>query len=287
MSPGTTECQAYAVPELDGIKYTLVDTPGFDDSSRDDLEILKSIVGYLAGHGDSSISGIIYLHRITDMKMTGTSVLNLQMLKKFCGEEFYSRVALVSTMWDNIPNDELRGEGESRERQLKEQDRYWGEMIHGRSKTFRFDGKQASGLDILRHFSSSATDTLPLPQLIKELRERPACEETSAGRIILDERRKREQKKLKEMEKEKADMEAEKAEQDAELMQMSLELEKKKQDLSDSFTSDQTWPRRRRDLRHEHSSGNRRHSWGNEGHARPSIRAAVLEVVREILPKLR
>lgn len=207
---GTTECKAYIATDH-GVEYTLVDTPGFDDSSRDDMEILKSIAGYLGSRGRPSISGIIYLHRITDNRMTGTSAVNLQMLKKLCGELFYPHVTLVSTMWDKIPNEDMHVLARNREQQLIESD-YWDEMVRRGSRIFQFHGDRDSGLNILRNFSKSTADKLPLPQLVAERNQGRAWEETSAGQIILEERHRREQKRIKDMAEEKAELEAEKAE---------------------------------------------------------------------------
>ncbi|KAI4598704.1 hypothetical protein KJ359_002596 [Pestalotiopsis sp. 9143b] len=209
-SRGTTECKAYIATDH-GVEYTLVDTPGFDDSSRDDMEILKSIAGYLGSRGRPSISGIIYLHRITDNRMTGTSAVNLQMLKKLCGELFYPHVTLVSTMWDKIPTEDMHVLARNREQQLIESD-YWGEMVRRGSRIFQFHGDRDSGLNILRNLSKSTAGKLPLPQLVAERNQGRAWEETAAGQIILEERHKREQKRIKDMAEEKAELEAEKAE---------------------------------------------------------------------------
>ena len=51
------------------------DTPGFDDSSRSDTDVLKNIVYWLGVMREKSIklSGIIYLHWITDNRVGGTA----------------------------------------------------------------------------------------------------------------------------------------------------------------------------------------------------------------------
>ncbi|KAJ1334959.1 hypothetical protein MN608_01691 [Microdochium nivale] len=63
----------------------LIDTPGFDDmlpgSTRSDTEELKDIAFFLAQTYGRAIrlAGIIYLHRITDMRISGSALKNLAM----------------------------------------------------------------------------------------------------------------------------------------------------------------------------------------------------------------
>jgi hypothetical protein len=58
-----------------------VDTPGFDDSTKTDTQILMDVTDWLnrAYLADILLSGIIYLHRIIDAKMGGqASKVSLQ-----------------------------------------------------------------------------------------------------------------------------------------------------------------------------------------------------------------
>ncbi|CAM1505055.1 Fc.00g106920.m01.CDS01 [Cosmosporella sp. VM-42] len=65
----------------------LVDTPGFDDTTRSDTDVLKDIATWLTNsyQKDLKLSGIMYLHRITDHRMVGSAKKNLFMFKKLCG----------------------------------------------------------------------------------------------------------------------------------------------------------------------------------------------------------
>ncbi|KAF3808313.1 hypothetical protein GCG54_00006934 [Colletotrichum gloeosporioides] len=101
--------------KLDGHDVTLVDTPGFDDSERSDTEILELIANWLgSSYKDNTLlSGIVYLHRISDL----------------CGTENLSKVCLLTTMWDKVTPEF----GEAKERELKSPDGFWGLMIAVRS----------------------------------------------------------------------------------------------------------------------------------------------------------
>lgn len=61
--------------------FFLVDTPGFDDSTETDTQILMEVTDWLnrAYLADILLSGIFYLHRIIDIKMGGqASKVSLQ-----------------------------------------------------------------------------------------------------------------------------------------------------------------------------------------------------------------
>ena len=48
------------------------------------------------------LSGVIYLHRITDRKLCGSSRKNLNVFRQLCGDEALTNVAIVTNMWENV-----------------------------------------------------------------------------------------------------------------------------------------------------------------------------------------
>lgn len=128
---GTSEPGVYSYFH-NGKTVCLIDTPGFDDTNRSDTDILKDIAFYLSSIYSKKVklAGIIYLHRITDVRMTGSSYKNLRMLEKLCGDGAMSKVVLVTTMWNLLGrpgSDHTVAVGEQREAMLK--DKFWGK--HG------------------------------------------------------------------------------------------------------------------------------------------------------------
>lgn len=92
---------------------------------------------------DIKLAGILYLHRISDNRMAGTPLKNLDMFQKLCGEDAFEKVILITTMWQEVDQDiEVR-----REAELKRN--YWAEMISRGSRTARFRNMQQSAWDIL------------------------------------------------------------------------------------------------------------------------------------------
>ncbi|KAJ3553263.1 hypothetical protein NP233_g12686 [Leucocoprinus birnbaumii] len=91
-------------PNFPGRNIVLIDTPGFDDTTRTDMEILNMISEWLKKTYESKIklSGLIYLHRITDNRMAGSPYKNLRMFGELCGDLVMTQVVLVTTMWEKV-----------------------------------------------------------------------------------------------------------------------------------------------------------------------------------------
>lgn len=132
-------------------KFVLLDTPGFDDTDRSDTDILREIANWLIISYENSVflSGIIYMHRITDVRLGGSSLRNLRMFKKLLGEDPLPRVILVTTFWDLIPT--LK-DGELREQQLCQEHGFWKDMIARGSRIARSLQDRDSALSILELF---------------------------------------------------------------------------------------------------------------------------------------
>ncbi|KAG8942194.1 hypothetical protein FRC03_003535, partial [Tulasnella sp. 419] len=85
-----------------GYRIFLIDTPGFDDTHNSDTAILKTIAGWLelAHRGGKRLNGLLYLHRITDIRVSGMSHRNMKLFNKLCGKESMKNVVLCTTMWN-------------------------------------------------------------------------------------------------------------------------------------------------------------------------------------------
>ncbi|KAF4582667.1 hypothetical protein EYR40_002590 [Pleurotus pulmonarius] len=122
-----------------------VDTPGFDDTHKSDVEILEMIAGWLKQTYEQNVklAGILYFHRITDNRMAGTPLKNLHMFEKLCGKDALQNIILTTTMWDEV--DEPTGE--QREKELERH--YWKTMISQGSKTMRYQNTDKSAWNII------------------------------------------------------------------------------------------------------------------------------------------
>jgi hypothetical protein len=184
---GTADVQMFDFLHPSGKHIFLIDTPGFDDTNLTDTQVLTTIAAYLSNMyiKDIRLSGIIYLHRITDVRLGGSALKNLSMFKKLCGEDFYSNIVLATTMWGNLTGPSLFEEvGIQREKQLLADPKWWGLMSQRGSKVYRHQAERQSALDIVDYLVQRS-ETAPLLDIEKELvDEKKTLVETSAGQEI-------------------------------------------------------------------------------------------------------
>jgi hypothetical protein len=130
------------------VRVHLIDTPGFDDTNLSDVQVLQNIAHWLSTSFRSGIrlSGIIFLHRISDPRLAGSGRRNLMMFKKLCGEKAYQSVVLATSMWSKVTEEE----GERREKELIETPEFWGHMYQKGSQVFRYLNTRESGLDLVK-----------------------------------------------------------------------------------------------------------------------------------------
>ncbi|KAG0641239.1 P-loop containing nucleoside triphosphate hydrolase protein [Tuber brumale] len=190
----TREVQSYSF-EYGGVKITLVDTPGFDDSNRSDTEVLQDIENWTSTtyREKRLLSGIIYLHPITDSRMGGSAMKNLRVFQGLCGQEVLENVFLTTTKWSNVDLDE----GEIRENSLRNGD-FWGRLIDRGATLQRFHGTRESGLELIRKLMPN--ERKPLDLQVQIVNHHMTLLETNVGKCINGELIELEKKHRKEIE---------------------------------------------------------------------------------------
>lgn len=134
---------------VDTTSVWLIDTPGFDDTFRSEIEVLREVAVWLnrAYQNNIKLTGIIYFHPITETRMRHSALQNLRMFKKLCGEDGLGSVVLATTMWSqqkDVP-------AENREKELLEDPRFWKHMIDRGSVVFRHDSARKSAAEIVNY----------------------------------------------------------------------------------------------------------------------------------------
>jgi hypothetical protein len=158
----------------------LIDTPGFDDSARTDTEILTEISQLLAFQYESGLSlkGLIYVHRITDIRYARSSVKTLNIFQKICGAKALKNVILVTTRWGEVD----QAQGAERERELRSQ--FWKYMLGHGSTMMRYHGDQDSAVTIASQLLQKSTIVLELQRELVD--EKKNLDQTSAGAYVND-----------------------------------------------------------------------------------------------------
>ncbi|KAG9508370.1 hypothetical protein J7337_001934 [Fusarium musae] len=192
---GTSIVDVYPYEVTSDFTVYLIDTPGFDDTGRSDTEVLSEIAAWLTDSYKHKIRlhGIIYLHRISDVRMQGSAKKNLVTFKELCGEDALKKVVLASTMWDIVPADKAT----KREQELKDTPEFWGWMLSKGSSIHRYNNTAESAREIILslagHNAPIATDLQK--QMVDEGK---SLDETSAGQGLKSELLKERQKLTKE-----------------------------------------------------------------------------------------
>lgn len=107
---------------LNDRQIQLLDTPGFDDSTKNNIELLQDIVAYLwylARFPDHfQVQGVIFLHDISETRFSGSQRTTLSILKQICGDKALGNVIVGTTMW-NSTNPKKLSEQKIRENAIK------------------------------------------------------------------------------------------------------------------------------------------------------------------------
>jgi hypothetical protein len=178
------------------VNIYLIDTPGFDDTTRSDTDVLKEVAGWLTDSYSNKVklNGILYMHRITDPRMQGSAMMNLVMFKKLCGHDALKNVTLVTTMWDKVDPDD----GARRENQLRTTAEYWGSMLTQGSRMDRHHNTRDSAMRLLERFVRQPDATLSIQQ--EMVLGKKSLNDTEAGKGLISELAKAEERFKKKLE---------------------------------------------------------------------------------------
>ncbi|KAF4614552.1 hypothetical protein D9613_003464 [Agrocybe pediades] len=141
----TSQVEAVRVknPFQRGNRAVLIDTPGFNDGTTPDLEVLQMIGDWIE-RAHLNPLGVLYFHRITDSRVDGAAQRTLDMLSQFCGASASKNLVFVTTMWD-LP-DPIR-QNNRIEKILKTS--YWKGMISQQARVARFLNNRQSAWKII------------------------------------------------------------------------------------------------------------------------------------------
>jgi len=174
----TTEVQLANEFTIDGQQVILIDTPGFDDTTKSDTDILTLIATFLATtyeHG-STLSGVIYIHRISDKRFTGIAGRNFKMFRELCGDSTLRNVVLVTNMWGEVSQDV----GEEREEELTTN--FFKPVLDKGAQLVRHHNTPRSAHDTIRRIMRNRPAVLQIQrELVDEGRD---INDTAAGEAI-------------------------------------------------------------------------------------------------------
>ena len=166
----------------------LIDTPGFNDTLRSDGDITVEISKCLLAQKRLGVRlmGVLYLHDITQARMTGSFNKELEILKRMVGIQNYKHIILVTTKWALNT-----GQSNFEKRHAELQDKYWKDLINEGAGVCKFDGSPESAIGIVSQLNTVAEVTLALQDQMTARKHTP-LEDTDVGKYVLEKRRKNE-----------------------------------------------------------------------------------------------
>lgn len=174
----------------------LVDTPGFNDTYRSDGDILQNLVEWLANtyKNGTKLSGIIYLHRITDVRMQGSAMRNLRVFRELCGPGFFPHVTLCASFWSTSPYKQK--EQEQRINELTGEGGYWSSMIAAGSTVFKEPLTRHSAIQMIFKLPRNGEQTMQIQREVVE--EQKPIQESSAVAMLMSLQLERQEKEHQE-----------------------------------------------------------------------------------------
>jgi hypothetical protein len=134
--------------------------------------------------GGVSIGGMIYVQRITDMRMSGSSLRSLRIFEKICGDWNFENVLVVTTMWGSLKTKEARDAAMIRQNMMEERPEFFGNMIKAGAKIEPHQGDSESGRRIVGIIADRKRMLLLQLQSEMESSATMKLERTTAGRYL-------------------------------------------------------------------------------------------------------
>ena len=182
----------------DGTRIKLVDTPGFANSREGvtDAEVLNMIATFLANewvvcilielltylyrYGKKShLTGLIYVHRISDSRVGGASPRNLRVFRKLCGADSLKNIVILTTMWDKVTPEE----GSRHEQELMTTQQLFKPLLDNGAIMMRHDRSSESANKVIKHLLGKSTTTV---QIVREILQKEESLETTAAGYELE-----------------------------------------------------------------------------------------------------
>lgn len=157
------------------------------------VHLLSPSVLYLTRYENGSkLSGVIYIHRISDKRFTGIDGRNFKMFRELCGIPTLKNVILMTNMWGEV----AKNVGEAREKGLATN--FFKPILDKGAQLARHHNTAQSAHDIIRRIMKNNPIALQIQRELVD--EHKDIVNTAAGEIInreLNEQIRRHQAELK------------------------------------------------------------------------------------------
>ncbi|KAF8691066.1 hypothetical protein AX14_002828 [Amanita brunnescens Koide BX004] len=224
---------------LNGRRVIMYDTPGSNDTYKDEHEILRIVAlelekQYRPGTTKKQlVHGVIYIHRISENRVGNLAISNFKTFRKICGEDSLKNVVIVTTMWDKVTKEE----GERRVQDLISLDDFFKPAL---AKKAQLVHHTPNTVDSAHNIINLIIQNNPLPlDIQKELVDQGKdITQTSAGKELDKQVAKLTAMYEEKLRKQKQEMDEARKQRDAETEQEMKELSEKVQAKVDKLNRD-------------------------------------------------
>ena len=141
------------------------------------IRLLSLAIEYLVRYEHGyKLSGVIYIHRISDIRFTGIAGRNFKMFRELCGDSTLKNVILVTNMWEGVPLDV----GEAREEELATN--FFKPVLDKGAQLTRHHNTAQSAHDIIRRIIRNRPTALKIQRELVD--EGKNITDTAAGEAI-------------------------------------------------------------------------------------------------------
>lgn len=124
------------------------------------------------------LSGVIYMHRISDIRMSGISTRNFKMFRQLCGDSTLKNIVIVTNMWGQVSKEV----GEAREAELKKEEMFFKSALDKGAVMLRHENTEDSAWNVIRRIMDNHPLSLRIQrELVDEKRE---VSQTGAGEEV-------------------------------------------------------------------------------------------------------
>jgi hypothetical protein len=123
----------------------------------------------------ATLAGVLYFHRISDVRMGGISMKNFGMFRKLCGDSALKNVVIVTNRWGEVE----RQVGEAREAELAREDMFFKPVLDRGAQMARNENTVPSAEKILRLILQNHPEPLRIQKELVD--EGKKITETDAG----------------------------------------------------------------------------------------------------------
>ncbi|KAH9829190.1 P-loop containing nucleoside triphosphate hydrolase protein [Rhodofomes roseus] len=185
-------------------KVVLIDTPGFDDTTKSQADVLEDIGQFLKKTYEDGVkvSGVIYMHRISDRRVGGIARENFRLFTKICGPDALRNVFIVTTMWNEV----AEAVGRAREEELVTKPIFYQSAVERGARMVRCHNNADSARSIALALIEHAARRLQMQyELVDERKQVPETEAGSDLSELLKEQETRHQREMQALRDEMAE----------------------------------------------------------------------------------